>query len=673
MRSGPFGIEVGMHRRVVTLGAIAALVVGTHSVAAAGDPASRGSASRPADGVLVKWTADAAPLQRAGALAAAGGARVDADLPLPRTQRLHLPPGVPAERVATALENNPNVVWAEPDHRLQPTSDDPGFALQWGLDNTGQVVNGRAGAADVDVQMPEAQALAAGAQTTPVVVAIVDSGVDIGHPDLATAIFRDPDEVAGNGVDDDGNGFVDDVSGYDFAGDDPDVFDDLVIDEHGTHVAGTVGAVADNGVGIAGVAPVALLPVKFIDADGGQISDAIKAIDYARRQGAGVINASFGGPDSSQALEDAITASGAVFVAAAGNESSNNDLSPQYPASSGAANVLSVAAVGNDGSLAPFSNRGLLSVDVGAPGVDVVSTVPSNLYEYFSGTSMAAPHVAGAAALVRSVRPDLSPGEVVALIEDTVRPLPSLEGTTSTGGLVDAAAAVERALAGAQPTPQQDVVPPDLDGSSGEDDAVAPDEACPDGIPWAGFLDTAGSVHRYAIDCVVDYGLASGTSATTFSPQLQLTRGQVASLLAGLVERAGRLPASAPDAFTDDNGSVHEPNINRLAALGVLRGTGATTYSPSADITRGQLASLLVGVQEFLLGEPLRRGATPFVDIYTNVHRENIEKAFTAGLVNGTSQVTYSPGEKTTRAQAASVVANQLQALVAAGVVESKR
>ena len=666
-----------MPARLLALVAAAALVGSTgHALAAEDAPSA--AAPPPAaapgtapTGVIVQWKAGTSTAARASVRQALRVQR-KAGLPLPAAEVVSMPDGVSAEQLAAQLAQDPRVALAEPDAWLQPTSNDPGFGVQWGLENRGQAVAGVAGTPGVDIRAPQAWAAADTRPGPATVVAITDTGVDVAHPDLADAVWRNPGETA-NGVDDDGNGLVDDVNGWNFVTNSPVVYDDVEQDEHGTHAAGTVGAVRDNARGVAGTTRRAqLMAVKFIGPTGGSTSNAIKAIDYASAQGAAVINASFGSPTRSQTLEQAIARSPAVLVAAAGNEGANNDLAPQYPASFSLANVVSVAAVDNTGGLAPFSNRGRFSVDLGAPGVNIASTVPAGRYGYLSGTSMAAPHVSGVAALVRSLRPDLSPGQVVSLIEATVRPLPSLDSTTRTGGLLDAEAAVRAALGespvNAQLTPPGTGAPGTSTGGQAQ-----PVRACPDGIPSSGFSDVLGNIHLGAIDCTVWYGLVRGTSASTFSPATPLSRGQIATLLAGIVQRAGRLPSQAPNAFDDDNGDVHEANINKLTALGIINGVGERRFAPERQVTRGQIATLLIGVQEFLTGKPLARQATPFTDILLDTHRANIEKAASAGLVRGTSATTYSPAGSTRRDQAASLVARELEVLVAEGVVPPRR
>lgn len=278
--------------------------------------------------------------------------------------------------------------------------------------------------------------------TTPVTVAVIDTGVDVTHPDLTRAVWTNAAEVPGNGLDDDGNGYVDDVNGWDFLHDDGSVFDDPVEDAHGTHVAGILAATRDDAQGIAGIAGNArIMPLKFVGGGGGLASDAIEAIRYARANGARVVNASFGGPYS-QALCDAVAeaaAAGVVVVAAAGNEGIDIDTSPRVPATCPEPSVISVAASTQVDALADFSNRGVMGVDLAAPGELILSTVPGGGHETWSGTSMAAPHVAAAAALLMGQNPALSPLQVRQTILDAADRVPGLAAATVTGARLDVA------------------------------------------------------------------------------------------------------------------------------------------------------------------------------------------------------------------------------------------
>jgi subtilisin family serine protease len=358
---------------------------------------------------------------------------------------------VPASDSAQALaelRRDPRVRFAERDvtYSVDSLPNDPSLGQLWGLNNTGQVVNGSGGTADADIDAPEAWGTTTGSHS--VVVAVIDTGVDYAHPDLAANIWTNPGESCpgcqNDGIDNDGNGYVDDVHGWDFVNGDNDPFDDH---GHGTHVAGTIGAVGDNGLGVAGVNwNVQIMPLKFIGANGqGTADDAVRAILYATRMGAVVSNNSWGGEDFSQSLEDAIAdadAHGSLFVAAAGNSFKDNDATPDYPSGFDLPNVVSVAATDQNDARAWFSNFGRRSVDLGAPGTSIYSTYPGGTYAYLDGTSMATPDVTGVAALAKAAFPTASAIGLKALLLRTVDPNATLAGKTTTGGRLNAANAV---------------------------------------------------------------------------------------------------------------------------------------------------------------------------------------------------------------------------------------
>jgi subtilisin family serine protease len=358
-----------------------------------------------------------------------------------------LPHGLTTEAALARLAGHPLVEYAEPNYILTADRlpDDPRLDEQYAWYNTGQT--GGVPGADIDAR--RAWNITTGSRD--VLVAVIDSGIDASHPDLAANVWTNPAEIPGNGIDDDGNGFVDDVHGWDFVNNDNDPSDD---NGHGTHVTGTIGAVGNNGLGVVGVAwQVSLLPVKFLDQLGiGQVSDSIRAIDYAHMMGARVINGSWGGGSLSLALKDAIAAGvpeGVVFVAAAGNTEENLDVNAQYPASFDLPNLVSVAATDENDELAPFSNWGAKSVLLGAPGVLILSTLPGERYVLASGTSMAAPMVTGAVALLDSVEPGLEPATIVSRLASSADPQPTLAGKTKSGGRLD----VFRLLATADTVP----------------------------------------------------------------------------------------------------------------------------------------------------------------------------------------------------------------------------
>lgn len=398
--------------------------------------------------LIVGFDPAAAPRQEAAALDAAGVTPVRR-LPGAGAALVRLDAGVTRTSAERGLDRSPAVAFAEPDYRVTATAvtNDPLFASQWALQNLG--ASGGVPGADIDA--PGAWALSTGAG---VIVATTDTGADLAHPDLAANLWTNPGEIAGNGLDDDRDGWIDDVHGIDAANGDGSPADD---NGHGTHVAGTIAAAAGNGVGVAGVAPGArVMPLKFMDSGGsGYTSAAITAIAYAQAHGAQVINASWGGGGYSEALRRAILQAGQagiVFVAAAGNDGANTDASPDYPADYDLPSVISVAASDRNDALAPFSNRGACSVDLAAPGVGILSTVPGG-YATYSGTSMAAPHVAGTAALMLARAPGQAPADVRARIVSSAKRRPAFAGVTVAGGRLDARAAVAAASAPAPALP----------------------------------------------------------------------------------------------------------------------------------------------------------------------------------------------------------------------------
>ena len=332
------------------------------------------------------------------------------------TKALHvsLPKGANILETAAALRKRPQIEYAEPNYYryLEAVPNDPRFGEMYGLDNTGQT----GGTPDADIDAPEAWDIAFGSAS--VVVADLDSGMEMTHADLAANLYTNPGEIAGNGVDDDGNGFVDDVHGWDFRDEDNNPSDpSFVCASHGTHTAGTIGAVGNNGIGVTGVAQqVSIMPLRafyplaiFCTA---QDSDLIEAIGYMALMRVPISNNSWGGGPFSRATQDAIGRTRMLFVTSAGNSSSNNDAVPSYPASYPLENILAVAATDHNDALASFSNYGVNSVDVAAPGQNVLSTIKGNAYGRLSGTSMSSPHVAGAAAVLLADEPGLTPHEL---------------------------------------------------------------------------------------------------------------------------------------------------------------------------------------------------------------------------------------------------------------------
>src|SRR6266508_2886436 len=439
-------------RRSHHIALVFALAAAMLALAGAGSaaPAAPTAAKPPKESVpgelLVGFRADVSSAEQRKVLAKVGAVEKR------RFNRIHgalarLQPDAVAHAI-DELRSDPRVRYAEPNFVVHADAapNDPFYSRLWGLNNTGQPVNGFPGTPDADIDAEEAWSVTTGSAN--VTVAVIDTGVDYSHPDLSSAIWINPGEdCAGcrtDGVDNDGNGYVDDWRGWDFANHDNAPADDH---GHGTHVAGTIGAVGDNGIGVTGVNwNVRVMPLKFLSSTGtGTTADAISAVLYAAAKGADVLNNSWAGDEYSQALGDAIAdadAHGSLFVAAAGNDGRDNDATPTYPASYELPNVVSVAATDDTDDLAFFSNAGRRSVDLGAPGVNIYSTWPGASYRDLSGTSMAAPHVAGAAALVKSAFPTATDMGIKAFLLDSVDATASLAGLTTTGGRLNVASAV---------------------------------------------------------------------------------------------------------------------------------------------------------------------------------------------------------------------------------------
>ncbi len=347
-----------------------------------------------------------------------------------------------AEALQEALAHNPNVEYVEPNYifRAAAEPNDPSYTNLWGLDNTGQIISSVTGIPGADIDAEAAWNVTTGSNA--IVVGVVDTGVDYNHPDLAANMWSNPGGK-GNAVCAAG------THGFNAIANTCDPMDDH---GHGTHVSGTIGAVGNNGVGVAGVNwNASIMALKFLDSGGyGNTADAIEAIDFAIQAKIDGVNIrilsnSWGGGPFSKALLDIINKANEndiLFVAAAGNDSSSNDTYPVYPSSYATPNLISVAATDNRDALAYFSNYGATTVHLGAPGVSVYSTMRNNNYGYLSGTSMAAPHVSGVAALALAVTPSLTTAQLKTTLLNSVDPVPSLTGKCITGGRLNAAKAV---------------------------------------------------------------------------------------------------------------------------------------------------------------------------------------------------------------------------------------
>jgi subtilisin family serine protease len=426
------------------------------------------------DRIIVGFEPDLVRRERRWALAVVGPARSRAASPIaPGVAVVELRAGQPVAGAIRAVRQVPGVSYAEPDYRVWAAADadDPYYlgGEQWG--------------AYGDATVPHANPFGSGAAeawsaghvgASRIFVGIIDEGVAIQHPDLADNIWRNPLETV-DGVDEDGNGYVDDVSGWDFYHDDASIYDSPA-DDHGTHVAGTVGARGGNGVGVAGVNwRVSLIVAKFMGPGGGYVSDAIRALDYITdlktRHGLDIVatNNSWSGGGYSRALNDAIDRggdAGILFVSAAGNEGRDIDASPAYPASyrcvtradgdpRGWDCAIAVANLRSDGELAPDSNRGAAGVDLAAPGSGIISTYPaaSGGYAFLSGSSMAAAHASGALALCASADPTLPAAALRELLLGTASASGPLDGRIAEGARLDIGALIAACAPALPPIP----------------------------------------------------------------------------------------------------------------------------------------------------------------------------------------------------------------------------
>ena len=380
------------------------------------------------------------------------------------TELIELGQGISVREAIVRLSGRAGIRFVEPNfkHKSMQVPNDPSFTngSLWGLYGASTTPANQYGS-----NAAGAWSTSTGASN--VFIGVIDEGIQIDHPDLQQNIGVNPGEVAGDGIDNDANGYIDDVNGWDFFYDDKTVNDGLE-DDHGTHVAGTIGARGDNSQGVTGVNwNVKLMSGKFLGPNGGYTSDAIAAVDYftnLKKKGLNIVatSNSWGGGGFSQALLDAINRGGnegILFIAAAGNNATNNDLTARYPTGYQCTNggtrgwdcVISVASITSTGALSSFSNFGATTVDIGAPGSAILSTVPTNSYASYSGTSMATPHVSGAAALCKAINPGISASQIRNAITSSAVATTSLTGKTATGGRLNIGAMATVCSSGTTP------------------------------------------------------------------------------------------------------------------------------------------------------------------------------------------------------------------------------
>jgi serine protease len=482
--------------------------------------------------------------------------------------RVNLPSALSVDQAVAALRVRSGVAIAQPDYRVEiaRTPDDPSFGSLWGLDNTGQ----GGGTPSADIGAPVAWNTSTGTGHT--IVAVIDTGVDYNHPDLAANMWRNSREIPGNGIDDDHNGYKDDVYGYDFANNDSNPMDD---NGHGTHVSGTIGALGNNGIGVAGVDWHAkIMALKFLDSSGsGYLSNAVRALNYAVANGAKVVNASFGGGGYDAAMATAIAnarAHGVIVVAAAGNDSANNDTTPSYPANYPGDNLISVAATDRNDQLAYFSNYGRTTVDIAAPGQSIYSTLPGGRYGTYSGTSMATPHVTGAIALVWDAHPTWTYQQVIAAVLNTADRISSLTGKVATGRLD-----VGKAITYGQTTPTPPPTPTPTP-------TPTPGDTTPPTVTGVAFGGTGTAISRARVTFSEAINTSTFTAAdvTLTGPSGNTIPVSGVSAVAGTSNQFDVTFAaqSAPGTYTLGVG----PAINDLAGNPMARRATASTVVSSA-------------------------------------------------------------------------------------------
>ena len=467
--------------------------------------------------VLVRFKATADTRDRDDARDAAG-VEHEESLPVPGLERVGTRRGVSAARAAEALERDPAVLYAEPDARLTSALhvDDSLFVFQWGLQR---------------IHAPAAWDVTVGSSS--VRVAVLDSGVDLDHPDLATNL----------------------AAGYDFVDHDPFPYDGDA-EGHGTHVAGIIGAVSDNRLGVAGLNwHVAMVPMRILDDTGhGVVSSEVEAIAAAVSGGARVVNMSYTGHDFSTAEYDAIKAArDTLFVAAAGNGSADNDRNPSYPCAYELPNVLCVTASSFIDMLPAWANVGARSVDLAAPGESIYSTLPHGLWGYMDGTSMAAPYVTGAAALLLAKAPTARPEDLSAALRGTADPVPAFAGRTTTGGRLNVAAALNAIVATPKPPDPEPTPTPTVDPSPtpppGDDPVVDP---WTPGTPSALAQPAQLAVRRATVEHgrlrvlagMTKLAANAGNIGLTFRANGNTTRLQVRVAAGGKIDVVYQLPNS---------------------------------------------------------------------------------------------------------------------------------
>ncbi|MEX2659623.1 MAG: S8 family peptidase [Acidimicrobiales bacterium] len=638
-----------MHSRRLTRFLSLALIGGLVPLAA---PSPVAAESVPTAPLVVRFESGTSPEERAADLAARGLTVLDET---PGSDHV-LVQADGAFAAASVVDDAVVEVAPLVTYRASGVPNDPAYRAQWHLPAIDTV-----SAWDVTTG-------------TGTIVAVIDTGVAaetrgtyVQAPDLAgTRFAKGWDFVSGDAHPDDENG-------------------------HGTHVAGTIAQTTNNGYGVAGVAPgTAIMPLRVLDKDGaGSDWNVAQALRFAADKGADVANLSLGSTTSSSVMADAVAyarSKGVTIVAASGNEGVGT---VSYPAALDG--VIAVGAVRFDLTRPAYSNYGR-ALDLVAPGGDMSvdqngdgygdgilqqtldGTTATFCLCFMEGTSMATPQVSAVAALLAArgaTDPDVIESVLVASAKDL-----GVSGRDDHygNGLVQAGAAVRTPLPGPAPVDGAETEPEPAPEPAGPAAIRGIEHACPsETTPDASFSDIAGSVHAAPVSCVAWWEVANGVTAERFAPERSVTRGQMASFVARTLDASGIvLPLEPPDAFTDDDTSIHETRINQLAAIGVVGGRGTGTYAPDAVVSRAEMATFLVRAHDVVSSTPLRAGPDRFQDDETSVHEANIDKIAAAGLAGGTSATTYAPTAPVRRGQMATFLARTLDLFVATGAVPAR-
>ncbi len=500
-------------------------------------------------------------------------------------------PEVYTIEMMASIRSDFRVEYAEPNYlySTQLIPNDELFAQLWGLHNTGQT----GGQADADIDAPEAWDLTTG--NVPVLVAVIDTGVDYTHEDLAANIWTNPGEIAGDGLDNDNNGYIDDIHGINAISGSGDPFDD---NGHGTHVAGTIAALRGNGIGVAGVGQnIKIVACKFLSSTGsGTTADAVECINYvndlkhSRGQDILITNHSWGGGGFSQAIVDALAGLDSpgmapiLHVAAAGNANNNNELIPFFPASYDLSNVLAVAATDHNDLYAVFSNFGSVSVDIAAPGVNILSTVPTGTcqhcvltgYKALNGTSMASPHVAGTASLVWGNEPTLTADEIKQRLLSSVDSLSVTTKGTLTNGRINAMQALTLATA-------PDITPPSVSLTNPTQDAIISSTIT---VSATAFDDVAVTAVEFFIDGLLVGQLFNTVPAAPYTGSWDTTSvlDSIHNLTAQAVDAAGNVGTSLSVSITVQNTSppAQVPIITTFSDR--LQGNATNSHNLRIDV-----------------------------------------------------------------------------------------